>query len=879
MRFRAFISCLLAVLCQLALVLPRTAFALEPPRPGEIEFLKQTGEYADRLARAKALGNDRIDPVLLERALYGARREAILQQGGNPDEVLPAPPGSSAGRLPSKGTVKVFALLIDFLDYPAYSTQSAVHSALFGDGSGIPSNVFPYESFNNYYERSSYAQLHFSSGSAIGWYHAPYNRSAVPQTYIGRENLIKEAIAAFDGSVDFSQFNNDTSDNQIEYFIVIWTGPDNGWANFWWGYDTGWSDPSYTVDGVTLGNYSWQWEHYGGTGPLDPGVVIHETGHGLGLPDLYDYDGSVGPDGGVGGLDQMDGSGDHNCFSKWVLEWLTPAVVAAGSQTLTLSPSGNSQDAVLIMPGATSTDAFREFFMAQNRYRVGNDPSWYPTDGMVIWHVDARLNNAGTWYAYDNSYTEHKLVKLMQADGLDRIENYGVGADAAMYYNPGKSLGPLTAPSSWTYQGVDTGANVTGISQSWPQMTATFSIDDPRLLPTLTVTKAGNGSGAVTSTDGGISLGSDGQQSYVSGTVVTLQAVPAPGSSFAGWSGGGSGGGTTRTVTMSADTAVTATFTTTLLLDEDFDPESPDPPAGWYFVNPLGASWWWFDYPEYNTSGGGGACALGAQYAISDAYDSELQTPAMDLSAYAAASLGLEFKTSIEACSETADVDVSVNGSSGPWTNVWTSTTNLCGPQTVNIDLTSTAAGYSNVVLRFRHYGTSLWWVIDDVKIMAAAPAGVPAPNVVLELHPNERAPGASTNQYLGKQPWTQPTSSPAGSYWWKKYEFAAHGPLWVQICAQNWDKVQKGYGDHDDTQLQFPLLGPLVPVDYDGIQSGAPGTWQWAGGAESGKRTTLRFLVPCLPGKQALWIGADESPVLWWLKVIDLEPGVVEPF
>jgi len=155
----------------------------------------------------------------------------------------------------------------------------------------------------------------------------------------------------------------------------------------------------------------------------------------------------------------------------------------------------------------------------------------------------------------------------------------------------------------------------------------------------------------------------------------------------------------------------------------------------------------------------------------------------------------------------------------------------------------------------------------------------VPVPEVLLEVHPNERAPGAGTNQYLGKVPWTQPTSSPAGSYWWKKYEFAAHGPLWIQLCAQNWDKTQKGYGDHDDTQLQFPLLGPLIPVDYDGIQSGAAGTWQWAGGMESGKRVTLRFLVPCTPGKQVLWIGADESPVLWWLKVIDLEPGVIEAF
>jgi len=151
-----------------------------------------------------------------------------------------------------------------------------------------------------------------------------------------------------------------------------------------------------------------------------------------------------------------------------------------------------------------------------------------------------------------------------------------------------------------------------------------------------------------------------------------------------------------------------------------------------------------------------------------------------------------------------------------------------------------------------------------------------PVPEVLLEVHPNERAPGVGTNQYIGKSPWSQPTSSPAGSYWWKKYEFAAHGPLWIQVCAQNWDKTQKGYGDHDDTKL---TVNTVTVVDYDGIQSGAPGTWQWTGGAESGQRVTLRFLVSVTPGKQNLWIGADESPVLWWLKVIDLEPGVVEAF
>jgi len=59
-------------------------------------------------------------------------------------------------------------------------------------------------------------------------------------------------------------------------------------------------------------------------------VVIHETGHALGLPDYYDYDDKVGPRGGVGGLDMMDNNwGDHNPFSKWLLGWLELTFVAA----------------------------------------------------------------------------------------------------------------------------------------------------------------------------------------------------------------------------------------------------------------------------------------------------------------------------------------------------------------------------------------------------------------------------------------------------------------------------------------------------------------------------------------------------------------------
>jgi uncharacterized delta-60 repeat protein len=85
-------------------------------------------------------------------------------------------------------------------------------------------------------------------------------------------------------------------------------------------------------------------------------------------------------------------------------------------------------------------------------------------------------------------------------------------------------------------------------------VTARFESDT-----TLTLAKAGNGAGAVTSNPAGISCGSACAHTFRFGTVLTLTAVASARSAFVGWSGACSGTASC-TVTMSAARSVTATF-------------------------------------------------------------------------------------------------------------------------------------------------------------------------------------------------------------------------------------------------------------------------------------------------------------------------------
>jgi hypothetical protein len=135
------------------------------------------------------------------------------------------------------------------------------------------------------------------------------------------------------------------------------------------------------------------------------------------------------------------------------------------------------------------------------------------------------------------------------------------GATCSASFNAGTSVTLTAAPSTnsnftgWSV--ACTGTGICSITMSTARsVTANFTLKTFAL----EVTKAGTGTGTVTSSPAGINCGATCSVSFNIGTTVTLTATPTGGATFTGWSGACTGT-TSCVVTMDAARNVTATFT------------------------------------------------------------------------------------------------------------------------------------------------------------------------------------------------------------------------------------------------------------------------------------------------------------------------------
>lgn len=179
------------------------------------------------------------------------------------------------------------------------------------------------------------------------------------------------------------------------------------------------------------------------------GVIYHELGHALGLPDLYavTYTEGLWADWLVGPLSLMDSGGWQfvddgtswiniptalDAWSRYALGWTNPAIVTHSGDYVVSSQLSDTGYAALVIP----TDDPEQYFIVENRQAEGHDVSLAPfyleRGGLLIWHVDNGMYRRYYNENQVNDANHHPAIAVEDAAGMTDADLmlYNSGNDA-----------------------------------------------------------------------------------------------------------------------------------------------------------------------------------------------------------------------------------------------------------------------------------------------------------------------------------------------------------------------------------------------------------------------------------------------------------------
>lgn len=366
--------------------------------------------------------------------------------------------------MPSIGEVKVLVFAIDFLEYPSIMSPASI--AEIEKAFNGTSEEVTYESLRSYYQKSSYDQLDITA-DVYGFYRAihpadyyerEYEKLYATDPYTGEwlydeseltypdSDLIFEVMEYYDDVIDYSDYDSN-HDGYIDGLYLIYNHPvsyENG-SDFWWAYQDVYIYEDTLFDNVEPYYFVWSGAEFFDEGHdnVNARTIIHETGHLLGLDDYYDYDLSdIINQGGLGGADMMDsGYGDQNAFSKLLLGWIHPWIVTDTS-TLDIAAFEESGEAILFIREWKDT-IFDEYILITFYTPTGlneADEEWlFTNSGVIMYHVNAKIGNSSnqnyfsTVFDYNNTDTQFKLIKIIEADMDKDIDNYSYAENSDLF--------------------------------------------------------------------------------------------------------------------------------------------------------------------------------------------------------------------------------------------------------------------------------------------------------------------------------------------------------------------------------------------------------------------------------------------------------------
>jgi len=354
----------------------------------------------------------------------------------------------SSKAAPSTGTIQVAFILSEFEDqeYQEDHDQDYFEDLAFGESN----------SMWEYYYEVSRGELNIQ-GDVYG----PYTLDGDAADY-GTENMefVRDSVEIADDDIDYRDY---------DAVMVIHSGPgeessgnsDDIWS-IHWPYSIETDDDGHEIEEITQAP-----EYQYSSGERNPlGVWVHEFGHELGIPDLYDTDNSSE---GIGhwGVMASGSWADHgetpvyfSAWSRYWLGWVEPIVITDDINNLELEPIENDGNVYLLpIPGNWSNS--NEYYLLENRQQLKYD-SYLPGEGLLIWHIDEDVIYS-KWNSNSvNNDEDHKGVDLEEADGEDDLDYSTNRGDSGDPYNSG-SFTKDTYPNSLAYNDTESGWKIENI--------------------------------------------------------------------------------------------------------------------------------------------------------------------------------------------------------------------------------------------------------------------------------------------------------------------------------------------------------------------------------------------------------------------------------
>lgn len=396
-----------------------------------------------------------------------------------------------------RGTLKNLVILCAFADQasPLQGRQAGEYSTLYNATAGHPV-IAPSGSVRDYFKEVSYGNLVVDS-TVVGWVTLPHpeayyangkggTATTYPRNAMG---MVEDALKSADRLVNFANFDSD-GNGYVDSVTVVHSGygaEHGGFKNRIWSHKWNlWALPGGTfvsedrsvrgtpvrVDSYMTVPALWRTS---GNEISRIGVVCHELGHlVLGLPDLYDLDGSGSGCGSYclmansWGFDFSQRYPPHlSAWSKIAVGWVTPKDLRPG--TTTLAPAATHAEIYRSREGFPSG----EYLLVENRQPFGFDRK-LPRGGVAIWHIDESAGgNSNEGYPGQPGWPcngTHYRVALLQSDGryeLERGANRGDASD--LYGTSATSISPDSLPSTDSYRSgvcADTGIKISRIAVS-----------------------------------------------------------------------------------------------------------------------------------------------------------------------------------------------------------------------------------------------------------------------------------------------------------------------------------------------------------------------------------------------------------------------------